>query len=251
LPCVGNVALAPCGLDGQSARVGFWDRARQVLGLEKETGQEPAQDLVAPARSDRSERRKKKDDRPPLPEVTEAASATIEDALAARSRGSMAEARSILAVIDKGQGLRTVLRAAAALEAADEGELEKLLPAVKREQPVWQLHLQVAAALEQGPRRDLLLGEARALGAPAGPLAWVRTSSADAAERRRGLVDLLFEDAALARTVAARDLGMAEIQSDNDAIRRYAAFAHGRDAIRRFGAEQVANLLDRASGKAS
>ena len=55
----------------------------------------------------------------------------------------------------------------------------------------------------------------------------------------------MFEDAALARTVAARDLGFAEIKVDNDAIRRYAAFAHGRDVIRRFGAAPVVALLAR------
>jgi hypothetical protein len=38
-----------------------------------------------------------------------------------------------------------------------------------------------------------------------------------------------------------------DIKADNDAIRRYAAFAHGRDLIRRFGAAQVSRLLDRAA----
>jgi hypothetical protein len=77
----------------------------------------------------------------------------------------------------------------------------------------------------------------------------VRALSADDTEKRQGLVDLLFEDAALARTVAARDLSVPEAKADNDAVRRYAAFAHGRDVIRRFGAEHVAKLLDRAAGK--
>jgi hypothetical protein len=181
----------------------------------------------------------------------EGASATIEDALVARQAGSMAEARSILAAIDKGQGLRTVLRAAAALEAGDGEELVKLIPAIQKEEPVWQLRLQVAAVLDHGAGRDGLVRDATKLGAPAWSLAWVRAVSSDDAERRQGLVDLLFEDAALARTVAARDLAMPDVKADNDAIRRYAAFAHGRDVIRRFGANEVARLLERTSGKSN
>jgi hypothetical protein len=183
-----------------------------------------------------------------LPEVTETSSATIEDALAARASGNAAEARAILASIDKGQGLRTVLRAAAALEAGDEQELGKLLPAVVKEEPAWQLGLQVAAALEPGQGRDAMARLATERGAPAWALAWVRALSPDEVERRKGLVDLLFEDAALARTVAVRDLAVPDVKADNDAIRRYAAFAHGRDVIRKFGAGHVASLLERASG---
>ncbi len=163
----------------------------------------------------------------------------------------MAEARAILAAIDKGQGLRTVLRAAAALEALDEEELGELLPAVQKESPKWQLPLQVAAVLERGPERDALIRRGVELGAPAWPLAWVRTMSSDETERREGLVDLLFEDAALARTIAARDLAVPEVKPDNDAVRRYAAFAHGRDVIQKFGAPAVARLLERAREKAS
>ena len=226
--------------------MGFWERARSALGLEKGT---PAAKPEPPLsmRAERSEHRKNKDGRPPLPEVTETASATIEDALSARAAGSMAEARAILAAIDKGQGLRTVLRAAAALEALDEEELGKLLPAVQKESPKWQLPLQVAAVLERGSERDALIRRGVELGAPAWPVAWVRTMSSDETERREGLVDLLFEDAGLARTVAARDLALPEVKPDNDAVRRYAAFAHGRDVIRRFGAAAVARLLERAA----
>jgi hypothetical protein len=220
-----------------------------MLGLGKETGEHPPPERPQPARDDRSQRRpKKKDERPPLPEVTGTASATIDDALAARAAGRAAEARAILASIDKGQGLRTVLRAAAALEAGDEDELGKLLPAVVKEEPAWQLRLQVAAALEPGQGRDTLTRLAAERGAPAWALAWVRALSPDDAERRKGLVDLLFEDAALARTVAVRDLSVPDVKPDNDAIRRYAAFAHGRDVIRKFGAPQVASLLERTSG---
>jgi hypothetical protein len=211
----------------------------------------PERERTSSTRADRSERRKKRDGRPPLPEVIEGASATIEDALVARQAGSMAEARSILAAIDKGQGLRTVLRAAAALEAGDEEELVKLIPAILKEEPVWQLRLQVAAVLDRGAGRDGLVRDATKLGAPAWSLAWVRAVSSDDAERRQGLVDLLFEDAALARTVAARDLAMPDVKADNDAIRRFAAFAHGRDVIRRFGPKEVARLLERTSGKSN
>jgi hypothetical protein len=242
--------LLLCRRAGKVGRVGFWDRARSVLGLGKETSTMPERERTSSTRADRSERRKKRDGRPPLPEVMEGASATIEDALVARQAGSMAEARSILAAIDKGQGLRTVLRAAAALEAGDEEELS-LIPAIQKEEPVWQLRLQVAAVLDRGAGRDGLVRDATKLGAPAWSLAWVRAVSSDDAERRQGLVDLLFEDAALARTVAARDLAMPDVKADNDAIRRYAAFAHGRDVIQRFGAKEVARLLERTSGKSN
>jgi hypothetical protein len=218
-----------------------------MLGLGKETGDGPQPEKPARSRDERSQRRKNKEHRPPLPEVTEAASATIEDVLSARAAGRAAEARAILASIDKGQGLRTVLRAAGALEAGDDEELGKLLPAVKKEEPAWQLRLQVAAALEPGPRRDAMGLRATELGAPGWALAWVRALSPDEGERRKGLVDLLFADAALARTVAARELGVPDVKADNDAIRRYTAFAHGRDVIRKFGAAEVASLLDRAA----
>lgn len=222
--------------------MGFFDRAKAALGLQKDGG--PSASGTVP-RGERPDGRKNKTGRPPLPEVSGAASATIEDALAARAAGKMDDARAILAAIDKGQGLRTVLRAAAALEAGDEDEVAALLPLVKRDAPAWQLRLQVAAALESGRERDDLVARATALGAPPWSLAWLRATSQGDDEKRRGLVDLLFEDPPLARTVAARDLGFADIKADNDAIRRYAAFAHGRDLVRRFGAPHVVLLLAR------
>lgn len=223
--------------------MGFFDRAKAVFGLQKEgrtTGSGPA------PRAPRADGRKNKADRPPLPEVSGAASATIEDVLAARERGAFDEARAILAAIDKGQGLRTILRAAAALEAGDEEEVEKLIPLVRKDSPAWQLRLQAAAALGAGASHDELVVRAKKLGAPLWSTAWVRALSPNDADQRAGLVELLFEDAALARTVAARDLGLADVKADNDAIRRYTAFAHGRDMIRRFGAEKVVALLTRA-----
>jgi hypothetical protein len=227
--------------------VGFFDRAKAVFGLQK--GERTGSD-TAP-RADRQGGRKTKDGRPPLPEVSGAASATIEDVLTARAAGSFDEARAILAAIDKGQGLRTVLRAAAALEAHDEEEVTRLLPLVQKDSPAWQLRLQVAAALDPGPERDDLVSRAVGLGAPAWSVAWLGALSSNDDQKRAGLVDLLFEDAALARTVAARDLGFTDIKPDNDAIRRYAAFAHGRDAIRRFGAAHVVALLGRVDHRSA
>jgi hypothetical protein len=237
------------GSAGKVGGVGLWDRARLVLGLGKGAN---ASEREQPAQaSGDGSRRRKKDGRPPLPEVIEGARATIDDALTARAEGKMQAARSILAAIDKGHGLRMVLRAAAALEAGDEEEVLKLLPMVKKEEPAWQLTLQVAATLDRGPERESLVHRATQLGAPAWSLAWLRASSSDDTERRGGLVELLFQDPALARTVAARDLSVPEIKSDNDSIRRYAAFSHGRDIIRRFGPKPLCALLDRASGKTS
>ena len=232
-------------LAGKVPLVGFFDRAKAVFGLQKDS---PTPGSGPAPRAERSDGRQNKAGRPPLPEVSGAASATIEDVLVARAAGSFDEARAILAAIDKGQGLRTVLRAAAALEARDEDEVTTLLPLVRKDSPAWQLRLQVAAALENGPGREDLVARGVKLGAPAWSIAWLRALSSNDDEQRAGLVDLLFEDAALARTVAARDLGFADIKVDNEAIRRYAAFAHGRDVIRRFGAAQVVALLARVDG---
>src|SRR5262245_44888593 len=131
--------------------MGLFDRAKSWLGLgasddaEPEEAAKPAGD--AKGRDPRAALRSKKDGRPPLKDVEPAPSATVEDALAAREAGDKAEARKVLAEIDRGAGLRTVLRAAAALEASDERELADLLPIVAREEPRWRLSLQIAAAL--------------------------------------------------------------------------------------------------------
>jgi hypothetical protein len=232
---------------GKVSDVGFFDKARALFGIDK---QAPRISESGPAPAD-ARRARKKDGRPPLPEITASASATVEDALAARDKGANDEAYAILAAIDKGQGLRTVLRAAAALEAGDEQALGKLLPAVAAEQPAWQLRLQVAAALEEGEERASLVRDGVRLGAPAWSVAWLDVGAADEARSRGALVDLLFEDAALARTVAARELGVAGVKPDNDAVRRYTSFAHGRDLIKRFGAKHVAGLLSRVRAKPS
>jgi hypothetical protein len=227
--------------------VGFLDKAKALFGIDT-AGAKTSESGPAPADARRG---KKKDGRPPLPEITASASASVEDALAARERGAKDEARAILAAIDKGRGLRTVLRAAAALESGDEDELGKLLPVVAAEQPAWQLRLQVAAALDEGEERTALVREGVRLGAPAWSVAWLDVGAADEAKSRAALVDLLFEDAALARTVAARELGAVGVKPDNEAVRRYASFAHGRDLIKRFGASHVSGLLDRVGAKPS
>jgi hypothetical protein len=218
--------------------VGLWDRARAMLGIDKSKRAESPGDA-------RPARRQNKPGRPPLPEVPAGSAATLEDALEARAAGRFGEARALFAAIDKGRGLRTVLRAAAALEDGDEAELVELLPALSGEQPAWHLELEVAAALADGERRRAMAKIAAGQGAPGWSLAWLAALSSDGDTQRRGLVDLLFEDASLARTVAARDLGVPGVVADNDGLRRYAAFAHGRDLVRKFGAERVADLLDR------
>jgi hypothetical protein len=240
--------LAPRFARGQSDAVGFFDKAKALLGIDQAPAKPESGRAPSPQPRERKPERKK-DGRPPLPEIDASPSATLEDALAARERGAKPEARAILAAIDKGRGLRTVLRAAAALEAGDEAELGKLAGAVAAEEPVWQLPLQVAASLADGPKREALVREAARLGAPRWSLAWVDVGSADPARARTALVELLFEDAALARTVAARDLGLSSVKVDHDAVRRYASFAHGRDSIKRFGADEVSRLLERAGAR--
>jgi hypothetical protein len=231
---------------GKVLRVGFLDKAKALFGIDRPTTKPPE----SGATPGDARRGRKKDGRPPLPEVTAGASATIDDALAARDRGAKDEARAILAAIDKGQGLRTVLRAAAALEAGDETELGKLLSAVAKEQPAWQLRMQVAAALDPGEERASLVRDGVRLGAPAWSVAWLGIGDPDEAKSRSAMVDLLFEDAALARTVGARELALPGVKADNASIRRYASFAHGRDLIKRFGAMLVFDLLGRVGSRA-
>jgi hypothetical protein len=248
--------------------MGFLDRVKKLFGGDsEEDSDEPAaggaaHDPPAGARSRGADPRDRKGDaalrahsprrdggreRPPLADPPPP-SQSVEDALAQREAGKPEEARRILIEIDRGGGLRTVLRAAAALEAKDDRELRELLPAIPRAEPPWKLLLQVAAALGDPARAKPYIERASRVGAPAWALAWSRAASDDETERREGLVELLFADAALARTVAARDLGVAGVASDPDAVARYAAFAHGRDSIRRFGAALVAEVIDRGLG---
>ena len=231
--------------------MGFFDRARALLGLERAAEKAADRAADAPGSSSSSEavtsRRKRREDRPPLPEPPASPAASLEDVLTARAAGDRDRARTLLAGMDRGKGLRAVLRAAAALEAGDEVEVDRLLPGLVGQEPSWQLTLQLAAALDDGEQRRERVRAAERLGAPAWAIAWIGALSSDSDEQRKGLVDLLFEDPGLARTVAARDLALPKVVADHDAVARYAAFAHGRDVVRRFGAAPIAELLDRLS----
>jgi hypothetical protein len=214
----------------QSAtRMGWFDRAKSALGL---GGEEPA---AAGARGKRGER-------PPLRDVQASSSASLDDALEEREAGRPEVGRAILQAIDRGKGLRTVLRAAAALEAGDEEELAPLATAIADSEPGWRLALQIASALgsadSEAALRDRMVAFAREHRAPEWALAW-------AIPTLKGKVDLLFADAPLARTVAAREWKVEGAADDRSAVERYAAFAHGRDAIRRFGPVLVAALFAR------
>ncbi|MBM4375475.1 MAG: hypothetical protein FJ095_10350 [Deltaproteobacteria bacterium] len=185
-------------------------------------------------------------ERPPLDGLEPASQQSLDDALAARERGDLVEMRRLLEELDRGKGLRLVLRAAAALEAGDESTVEALLPKVRAEEPAWRLPLQLASVLEDAVRARELRARAERAEAPKWALAWSRALSPEADEQRRGLVELLAADPALARTVAARDLAIEGAVADGDASDRYAAFAHGRQCLRRFGPALVLQLIDRA-----
>ncbi|HEY4117939.1 MAG TPA: hypothetical protein VGM56_08790 [Byssovorax sp.] len=234
--------------------MGLFDKAKRLLGLGGEgegEGEErpegaprpkPADDRRVGARGRGG--RGAPAGRPPLVEAPPP-SQTIEDALVLRDAGDRAGARALLAQIDRGSGLRTVLRAAAALEDGDEGEIAPLVDAVRAEIDGHRLLLQLAAALADAEVAAPLVARAAARGAPDWALAWTRALSSDEATKRAGLVELLWADASLARTVAARDLDVGGAVADPAAAQRYAAFAHGRDSIRRFGAPSVAKLCAR------
>jgi hypothetical protein len=212
--------------------MGFFDRAKAAFGLGGDST-------------------KRKGERPALKDLPPASAAgSIDDALAAREAGRVEEGRGILQAIDRGKGLRTVLRAAAAIEAGDEEELPPLVAAIAGSEPGWRLALQIAGAMggdaSNAETRARLVAFARAHGAPAWALSWTRASAADAAESLSGKVDLLFADAPLARTVAAREWKVAGAEDDRDGLERYVPFSHGRDAIARFGASAVAKVFDRA-----
>jgi hypothetical protein len=231
--------------------MGFFDKAKRLLGLD--TSDEDAEESApSPSVAKRGGPQPKagsrdRKDRPPLVDAPPP-SQTIDDALELRDAGDHAGARKLLAEIDRGSGLRRVLRAAAALEDKDEDALAKLLPSVATEAEGHRLLLQIAAALADPIKAAPFIARAKAAGAPEWALAWTRAVSSDEAERRGGLVDLLFADAALARTVAARDLDVGGAVADPNAAQAYASFSHGRDSIRRFGADAVAALAVRALG---
>ncbi len=188
---------------------------------------------------------RRKDGRPPLKE-TAPQGPSVEDALSLRETGDKEGARKIFREIDKGGGLRGVLHAASVLEAGDKAEFAKLLPAILNEEPRYKLLLQVAGALGNAEAAAPYIAAAAAEKAPGWALGWAKATAEDAEVKREGLVELVFADHALARTVACRDLHLSGVEADPDAAARYASFSHGRDSIRRFGASQVAALLDEA-----
>jgi hypothetical protein len=200
--------------------MGFFDRLKKMLGGDGEAtdadADAEAQEAHSKDGAPRSQMptRKRKGERPPLAQPS-APSATLDDALEARDAGEKEKARAILRSIDRGAGLRTVLRAAAALEAKDEDELAPLVPALAHAD------------------------------APAWAIGWARTATADDDGRRAALVDLLFSDPTFARTVAARDLKIEGAHEDASAIARYASLDAGRVAIRRFGIDPVRALVAR------
>lgn len=228
--------------------MGWLDRAKQWLsGDAEDDNSEEAVTTAAPHEAGaRGGRGAARDGRPALKDIAPPPQIGIDEVLEARAAGDFEGARRILREVDRGRGLRTVLRAAAALEADDEREVASLLDAIAKEEPAHRLPLQVAAALGDPEAAAPYLERAAEAGAPAWALAWSRALSDDATTRREGLVELLFADAPLARTVAARDLAIEGAEADPLAAKRYASFAHGRDSIRAFGAPVVARLLDRA-----
>ena len=218
--------------------MGWLDRAKVLLGILDE------EDLEDEDYEPRAEHTKRTD-RPSLDGINPPSQHTLDDALRAREEGDLAGMRRLLADMDRGRGLRVVLHAAALLEAAEYDELKPLLDKVRREEQGWRLVLQTAAALDDVGESERLVALAETRDAPRWARAWAAAVSSDAQRKRHGLVDLLFADPALARTVATRDLGIEGARDDSSAAQRYAAFAHGRDSIRRFGAELVAQLLNR------
>lgn len=233
--------------------MGLFDRAKSWLGIRSDADDDGSVaerrpddegELAKPHRAPPGRRDGR--ERPPLADIEKPPTTGVDDALEAREKGDFEGARRLLREADRGRGLRTVLRAAAALEAGDEAELASLLGAVAKEEPSYRLPLQVAAALGEKALAEPFVARAEREGAPPWAIAWARALSDDADERRRGLVDLLFEDAPLARTVAARDLKLPGVDADADGLQRYASFVHGRESIRRFGAATVARLLERA-----
>lgn len=224
--------------------MGWLDKAKIALGI---IDAEDVEDEGPPRAQKRVKLDGTKDGRPSLDNFVAPPSETLEDALEAREAGDLDAMRALLARIDRGRGLRVVLRAAAALESEDEQELRSLLPKVAGAiTPPWKLPLQLAAAFGDDPRSEALRAAAVESGAPKWALAWMKASSDVAETQRHGLVELLFTDAALARTVAARDLQVDGVVDDAQGMKRYVSFAHGRDCIRRFGPELVFDVLNRS-----
>lgn len=220
--------------------MGWLDKLKVKLGVLD------AEDAMNLEEDEPRAERRARGDRPSLDGIEPASQQGLDDVLAAREAGDRTEMRRLLRELDRGRGLRLVLRAAAALEANDEAELAELLPKFGHEEQPWRLSLQLASVLDDPKRAEAWRAHAIASKAPRWALAWSRAASPDPEERRRGLVELLVADPALARTVAARELNVEGAVADPDGADRFAAFAHGQQCIRRFGATLVADVLERA-----
>lgn len=225
--------------------MGLLDKAKVWLGILDE---EDLEEDAAPRARMRINPRNK-DGRPPLDDFTAPPQQSLDDALVAREAGDLEEMRRLLGEMDRGHGLRTVLRGAAALEAGDDGLLKQLVPKIREQQPAYKLALQLSVALGDSTRGERLHKRAAALDAPAWALAWAQALSDDPDVRRIGLVELLFADPPLARTVATKELAIEGAEADVAAAQRFAQMSHGRDCIRRFGPEIVADLYDRVHGE--
>lgn len=235
--------------------MGFFDRLKKMLGGDADEASATAEGQDPSALDPAARRSRKPGHRPPLG-APPAPTATLDDALEARDAGDRAKARAILQAIDRGAGLRTVLRAAAALEDDDDEELQSLASLVLAGDARWRVPLQVAAAYGAEPekaasvaRAETLIARAIAAGAPEFAVGWARCARADGDAQRAAVVALLFLDAPFARTVAARDLKIEGAHEDGTAIARWASLDAGRAAIQRFGAAAVSALLDRLATK--
>ena len=237
--------------------MGFFDRLKKMLGGDDDAKASPESEAPAEGEQANDARKgsRRPGQRPPLgapPPPT----ATLDDALEAREGGDRRKARAILQAIDRGAGLRTVLRAAAALEDGEDAEVQTLAAQVLAGDARWRVPLQVAAAYGAEPeksasvaRAEQLVTRASEAGAPRFAIAWARAASPDDDAQRAALVELLFLDAPFARTVAARDLSIEGVHEDGTAIARWASLDAGRAAIRRFGTDAVAALFDRLAPK--
>ena len=171
--------------------MGFFDKAKQLLGLGGSSDEDEEADDLSPAAGAHGAHGGKgrdRKDRPPLVEVPAGTGQSVEDALLAREAGNHDEAQKIFAQIDRGQGLRTVLRAAAALEAGDEDVVKSLLAAVAAEAEGWKLPLQIAGALEDRALAARYLERAVAEKAPVWAIAWARAGSSVAMASTRSLL---------------------------------------------------------------
>ena len=106
--------------------MGWLDKAKVALGILDPEDLENMEGDFSP-----QGKRRSRSDRPPLDETKAAPQQSLEDAFEAREAGDVDRMRQLLRDMDRGGGLRTVIRAAAALEAEDETELKPLLQQIQ------------------------------------------------------------------------------------------------------------------------